>query len=99
MRWCAALAVVLAALLIAMARVGAHKPRRIARPADDGRAETEPPPGPQASSRDETPPRTTPRPAPSARRERGAVAFLHGRVLPPPETEGVDLDDLDEMAV
>ncbi len=99
MRWCAALAVVLVALLIAMARVGVHRPRRIARPADDGRAEAEPPAKPPERFRDELPPGRTARHATSGRRERGAVAFLHGRLLPPPEADAVDLDDLDEIAV
>lgn len=99
MRWCAALAVVLVALLIALARVGVHKPRRIARPADDGRSEAEPRPDPPERFRDEGPPRPTVRHPTSGRPGRGSVAFLHGRVLPPPESEAVDLEDLTEIAV
>lgn len=104
MRWCAALAIVLCALLVVAARVGrvaggSHRLRRpAATPVEDSRAEVPapatPPPPP---SRPETPPRPISRAPLAGQRERRSVAHVHGRVLL--SSGGGDIDDLDDLQV
>jgi hypothetical protein len=103
MRWCAALAIVLGALLVVTAKVGrvlggSHRLRPPAIPVEDSRAEepapvTPPPP----TYRPQAPPRPISRAPLAGRRERTSVAHLHGRVLL--SSGGGDIDDLDDLQV
>jgi hypothetical protein len=105
MRWCAALAIVLCALLVVTAKVGlvagnSHKLRHPAIPVEDSRAE-EPapatPPPPPPPNRPAAPPRPISRAPLAGQRERRSVAHLHGRVLL--SSGGGDIDDLDDLQV